>query len=144
MSFNTLWSVSCLYCSVLISWKDIAVFLLPVASVLIHEELWWALKEISDIWILLFCSYNRFNFITARDLTQIYADLCTRTSHQSVLSLFSLSKCRVATFESVQNSLTFPWQFPDILLFFPDNLFYFSKLKTRIIHKNNLKDLYLC
>ena len=51
---------------------------------------------------------------------------------------------RVATFESVQNSLTFPWQFPDILLFFPDNLFYFSKLKTRIIHKNNLKDLHLC
>ena len=37
-----------------------------------------------------------------------------------------------------------PWHFPDIFAIFPDNLFYFSKLKTRIIHKNNLKDLHLC
>ena len=41
---------------------------------------------------------------------------------------------RVATFELVQNSLTFPWQFPDISSFFPDNLSYFSKLETRIVH----------
>ena len=42
--------------------------------------------------------------------------------------------CRVATFELVQNSLTFPWQFPDISPFFPDNLSYFSKLETKIVH----------
>ena len=41
---------------------------------------------------------------------------------------------RVATFQLVQNSLTFPWQFPDISPFFPDNLSYFSKLETRIVH----------
>ena len=66
------------------------------------------------------------NIITLENST--LATLKTRNQIKAMLIMYIN---RVATFESVQNSLTFPWQFPDILLFFPDNLFYFFQVKNK-------------
>ena len=40
---------------------------------------------------------------------------------------------RVATFEFCQNSLTFPWHFPDNTTLFPDNFFIFQFVKERLL-----------
>ena len=97
---------------------------------------YWHLRKLQ-----LLSNIVRFNNIW-HNVTKLHglfrSSYCTRFCYCCTENLVH-GYIRVATFESVQNSLTFPWQFPDILLFLPDNLFYFSKLETRIIHKNNLK-----
>ena len=65
----------------------------------------------------------------------VWVEETTLKGHHILLKIL----IRVATFESVQNSLTFSWHFPNKIMFFSDNLFYFSRLNTySIVIKGNL------